>query len=425
MLLKKSSRLALGLISVIGLNACSSKDNTQADYAAGFNVAAIMNHPSLSSADKAEELSKGAQLLVTPTSFMYADAVAAAALSLDPKNPRARFIKGLLGPAMEMKGIVHRIAPLVSAHPKMQKGFKGLYQDVKKTDPALQSFLLNGPFDIKTEADVQEFIARVTVRYDEFRRTLGELKDSEFTITANVDAYQTQSLSDASQICAVTRKAEGVYDLSGCQASKYVTRKVNRADFEIMKQQIAGLQVYTTVLNGYDLSGVLSASEASTQDPRTGLEKLLENKSFATLRQTSGFGVMPDLAKDAVVGARWALEKQAELCPNGPQADGNVRPGYLFEAGLCLEDNDRVVQVLAMVESIAQGNSIQLETKRGMKVNVAPMKFFSAPITDLRSQLPVETNGCGHVTAIGSGTFGEVFPTADLNKMLKAESDCH
>jgi hypothetical protein len=422
MLLNKS--LALGLISVVGLSACSSKDNKVADYSSKFSVASIMNNPNLSAEDKAEELSKGAQLLVTPTTFMYASSVADAALSLNAKNPRARFIKGLLGPAMEMKGIVHRIVPLVNAHPQFQRGFTRLVRDIRKADPAVQSFLFNGPFDIRTEGDVQEFIARVTVRYDEFRRTLGDLKDTEFTITANVDAFSSHSVSEASSRCQVSRPVEGVYDLSQCPSSKYVSRKLNRADFEILKQQVAGAQVYATILNGYDLSGVLTASESKEQDPKKALETLLQTPAFGHLRKTSGFGVMPDIAKDAVLGARWAIETQSELCPNGSQQGAPVRPGYLFESGLCIEQQDRVVQVMAMVESVAQGNTIQLETARHMKINVAPMKFFSAPIEDLRTQLPVRTNQCGRVTGIGSGTLGEVFPTADLNKMLEEESHC-
>ena len=391
------------------------------------DTASIVGNPLTSEQEKSEELAQAAERLVTPTSFMYAYAVSKSALAIDSKNVRARVWAAVLAPTMEMKGILTRIEPLVKTHPARYTEYKKFVADIKSKNPekSVTEFLFSGPADIKTEADAQEVIARVAARWDEMRKTFADLKNEEISIYVNDEHFKKRSLEEAFKACPVIRVSETRYDLGECNVADAYERKLNRADFEMLQQMAAGMQVYLTVANAWDLSGLYSKSSKFSRERHRGvkatLDLLLENKQFGTLRPKHALGVIPDLAKDAVLGVRYAIEMQDSLCPTGQEVKEN-RPGYVFQNGLCIDDGDSVKKTLAAIELMLNGTPAVIVGERFGKpvaTVVNGTKFFTEPVRDARQLMPMEVDACDNVTKLGDGTLGGSFPTGDFNDILK------
>jgi hypothetical protein len=392
------------------------------------DTASIAADPVMSEQEKAEELAQAAERLLTPTSFMYTYAVAKSALAVDPKNTRARLWAAVLAPTMELRGILTRIEPLVKTHPAHYAEYKRFVADIKSKNPekSITEFLFAGPADIKTESDAQEVLARVAARHDELRRTFNDLKNEEISIYVNDENFKKNAMLEAAKACPVVKVSETRYELGDCDYSQAYERKLNRADFEMLQQITAGIQTYLTIVNAWDLSGLyLKSSKLNKKfGVKANVEYLLRNKQFGTLRQKHALGVIPDLAKDAVLGARYAIEMQDSLCPNGVETPAN-RPGHLFADGLCIHNGDSVKSMLAAIELMLSGTPAVIVGERGGKPTTTVVngtKFFTTPIADLRSQLPLEEDSCGNLTKLGDGTLGGTFPTGDLNVFLAEDA---
>ena len=413
MLRAKSALLTLGTISILALGACAPQGGSAEKK---VSVSDIENSKK-TAAEKAEALSELSARLVTPTSFMFAYEVSVRALAQDPSNQRAKFLKGILAPQMELKGIVKRLAPLAVDHPKLLGDFKHLVKSIQGVkDQNLKSFAMDGPADITTERQAQEVIAQYTVRLDDLRKTLGGMKDTEFSLRINTSAQKSGA---SGTDCHITMH-DGSYDFSQCDESSVTERTVNQADIEIMKQYVAYAQVYLTVANSYDASGALDLSGHAKSKSEIYSE-ILRNASAGQLRKTNGLGVIPDMARDAVVGVRWAMEKQKEICATGVDSEAN-RPNNLFSNGACIAQSEKTESVLKTIELAMKGSQIQIPFA-GQEITVVPLKLFESPVQDLRSE-PLTFNSCGEVTSVGYGTLNGAFPKGDLNKVLKTSSNC-
>ena len=411
--LLKASILAM---AASAMTACSpSHTEPQTDNRI-LDVASIHESASLSPEQKSEKMAKASERLVTPASFMYASEVADAAVAHDPKNARARFWKAALAPVMELKGVLTRIERLVKQRPQAYANFAKMVADIKTRNPerSVTEFLFDGPADINTEREAQELVARVTLKLDEFRKVVKQLKEenAEFSIYINDEAAKSQSMADAIKSCPWRETSPFVYELGECDLSGAYEVTLNRADFEGIQHVIAGYQTYITLLNVYDLSGVYKKSTHLGHGAQQDLALLLKDAKFGTLRETHGLGAIPDAAADTVMGVKYARELQRELCPKGRPDPAN-RPGHLFRDGLCIGNSVESDRILWMVEKVLAGETIPVQ---GTQVN--PLKAFTSPVQDLRSLTPIETNSCGLVTKVNEPTLNGVFPEGDLNDLL-------
>ena len=411
--LLKTSIIAM---AASALTACSPGVSEPEGEIRVLDVASIHASTTLTPEQKSEQMAKASERLMTPASFMYASEVADAAVTHDPKNARARFWKAALAPAMELRGVLTRIEPLVKQRPQAYANYAKMVADIKTRNPerSVTEFLFDGPADTNTEREAQELIARVTLKLDEFRKVVKTLKEenAEFSIYINDDAAKSRSMADAIKSCPWRETSPFVYELGECDLSGAYEVTLNRADFEGLQHVIAGYQTYVTLLNVYDLSGIYKKSSHLGKGAQEDLALLLKDGKFGTLRETHGLGAIPDAAADTVMGVKYARELQRELCPKGRPDPAN-RPGHLFRDGLCIGNSAESDRILWMVEKVLAGETIPVQ---GTQVN--PLKAFTAPVQDLRSLTPIETNACGSLTKVNEPTLNGIFPDGDLNDLL-------
>lgn len=418
--------LASTLVAAAFLTGCSNgRAPGSAIDGSSLNVAAIRADSSLTPAQKAERLATAAERLVTPTSFMYADEIASQALEIDPQNTRARFWRAALGPAMAGRGLVARIEPLAKKNSRRWMEYRKAVGSIRQhPEKDVVQFLLDGPKDIANESDVQEFVAVVTSKLDKARETMKEIKETELVVRLNTESLKQAAMDRKVRSCRVTTSGNGVYQFENCEFSEAYEVRLNQADFEMIQQSIAGYQVYLTLLNSIDLSGAFAVAERGTDaSPEQVARELLQNPKFGRLRDGRAIGAIPTLLKDAVMGVRYAQSIQGELCPSDRGQLGPVRPGYLFEGGLCLEPSNETDAALRTIETLLSGTPVVIPFTIGQRtvpVMADVAGFFSNPIKDVRELLPLQRNECGSVIGAGDGKLGGLFPTGDLNVILAA-----
>ena len=408
----------LAPLVLANLVACGTKHSDHST----IDVASIQANRSLTKEQKAEELSRGAEQLISASGFMYADTVVGVALAVDPHNLRARFWKAALAPTMELRGIVNRIAPLALTSKNADK-YKKFMAELQngQTDKSVAEFLMDGPQDIRTERELQDKVARITLKLDEFRTTLKSMKNADLEIRLNTD-LKTAAKSES---CVSRQIGEGMYVTDYCEAVLPNTVKLNHADFLALQQSVAGVQVYLSALNSYDLTGSFKIADASeNQSPEAVVDELIKNNKFGVLRADQSLNVVPTLAKDMLVAYRYAQKMQTELCPQGTASADN-RPGQLFSKGVCLVPDSAVESQLNAIELMLSGQAAVLDAHVGnttIPVLVNPTQFLNHPVANIRSLLPIKSDACKNLTAMGDGRLGGAFPTGDLNKLLQATS---
>jgi|GEM_PF-3248485 len=421
-------RSAVAVSVLTSFAACSPK---KSDDSHKINTASIMADRNLTEQQKAEELALAAEQLVGASSVIYANDVASLALQIDAKNVRARFWQAALGPEVQSRGLANRIAPLMHNLGKDSE-YQEFLSNMRKgsVDSQNVKFLMDGPQDIVTERDVQEYVAQTTLRVDEFRRTMKSLRNETLSIHLNTDLKKSWNPSGERANCTATQ-VEGGYSTT-CDFSKASTIDLNSADFESLELAAAGTQIYMTVYNGWDLSGTISFVKAhpsvSGEDPNTVAAALFANPNFGKMLKPSAFGVIPDLAKDIVIGARYAQTKQAELCPTGDSNQVN-REGKLFEKGICTSISSQADAQLVALEASLGGTSTVFDLGSGSAHSphlVNLRKLFTGALRDVRTNFPVQRNACGYVTSISDSTFNGAFVPGDINQSLAQTStaDC-
>lgn len=425
------SKIIVGLATAVVLGFTPTLTMGQVAPSSRVDVTSIANSKNQTAAEKAEALALAGELLNTPTSFMHADPVFKAALFIDPSNARAQLWAAALGPAMELKGLIARIEPLAQTHPARYSHYQAEVARLKKmyagTD--LLKFMLSGPADIESEVELQEVIARVSLKIDDFRRTVIALKNR----SQPLQLHFHKELFKPKQIAAyknnVHYAGRGVYELDpSLENSDMIVRNLNRADLEVLQQAAAGIEIYMTIANSRKLTG---AYQRYTKPKKRDIKKLLMSleaePDFGTLREQNGLGAIPDLAKDFVLGIRYAISYNNSLCPNGYETPRN-RPGYLFENGICVANPDGVERVLHTIDVALTGSPIAVNLQAGNNIptTMTPLALFKTPVQDIRSIGRIDFDSCGNVTHVDDYQGGGVFPNGDLNQILEnnANQNC-
>jgi hypothetical protein len=432
-----NTKFIIGMVlSASMLTACSGNKGSQMEKFT-INSTTIVNDGSLSSSEKAEKLALAAEQLMSPTSFMYADEVASTALSIDPSNPRAKLVRGLLGPIMTSQGVLSRIKPIMSKTKESQKAYAEIVADSANwPNSGLKTFLFNGKEDITSVSDVQKYLAQSERAYENLRNVLKDLRDT--TLTINIpDQWQASEIERKAKHCEAQKLGEGIYEVE-CDLSGALQYKMNIADFESLRHITAGLEIYQSVLNAYSYEGSIEVSEqfkGQTPKSSTVYRALLQNPAFGKLRSEHSLRKVIDMGLDGVAGVRWVQANQNTLCPKG---DNQInRPGYVFERGICIDDDNKKVSenetlgsVLRTIELALRGGTIVETFKNdwtGQKVvsELKPAAFFSEPILDVRNLGAIQFDACDNIQSIADGTLGGVFIRGDFNDVLKVtKSGC-
>jgi hypothetical protein len=419
--------LALSAVTLIAATGCGHRQSNSPV----LDIGGIRANGTLSPAAKAEQLALAAEQLISYSGFTYADMVATEALQLDATNVRARFWKAALGPSMQLRGVVNRLAPLAKSSGEEAEYLNFVHElKASSMDRANAVFLMDGPQDIQGEIELQDLVAQMTVKVDDFRTTMKGLKNETLEINLNTDLKR--AASEEARNCQVTQVNEGSYETSGCDSVTVTSLILNQADFEALQQGAAGLQTYLAALNSYNLDGAISVAKnnKAPKSPQETLQALLVNPKFGTLRATQTLDRVPELGKDLILGVRYAQKMQTELCPTGEKSASN-RPHHLFGKGFCTVATTQSEADLKAIELVLGGASELISIQAGEKsipVLVNPTALLHKPLADVRTLLPVSYNKCGELASVGDATLGGIFPNGDFNRLLQSkqtETQCN
>jgi hypothetical protein len=262
---------------------------------------------------------------------------------------------------------------------------------------------------------------------DKLRLFLKANKNSSLTLNMSdwgIPGVFGQVIKD----CAVEQTSSGTFSMKLCDIRKSVQVELNRADFEAAQYMSAGIQMYTSAMTAYDFSGSIDVALKNKNIPLTSAQiwkKLIRTSDFGTLRNTKVLQNIPGMGLDAVMGIRWAISMQDELCPAGHE-EPSARRGFLFTKGLCLTDgsreqNDAMENVLKVIDLALAGHAVEIKKNGEEKSEMKPVVLLESPIQDLKTLDP-KFNDCGQISQISDESLGGSLPNNDANDILKGSS---
>ena len=184
-----------------------------------------------------------------------------------------------------------------------------------------------------------------------------------------------------------------------------------------MSQIAAGEMLLESFYNAYDVSTITKLSQDKAfqaMGPQQQLAYVKSLPSLAALRKTETLKLASEIGADFSSAVKWALNYQAELCPNGQNSTVLNRRGFLFEQGICVDNSEQTYNSLAVLDSALQGPvNISTYDDNGNvtgSIKINPFYFFSHLPQDLKQVLPASVDSQGNVLSWSDKTFGGLFP---------------
>jgi hypothetical protein len=415
------------LLTLATLVSCAENSKPAASKGNILDSNKVLNNDSLSSSDKAEELALIAEQLATPTGFMYADLILDQALKLDSNNLRANFYKALLAQPMALKGAMKRIKPLAQRDLESLNRYNEAISNLPES--ALKTFMFDGQENIRTEKDVQGFVDEIYNAQEKFRLFLKQNKNQVITLNMS-DWGKASTFSQTVKECAVEQVGTGTFSLKACDLRKSLQIELNRADMEALQYITAGSQIYLSLITAYDVSGAINVAQNTKGQTLTNADawrKLARNADFGKLRNTRVLQNIPEMGLDAIIGIRWAISMQDELCPTGQETTG-ARKGQLFSKGLCItnttnEDGSTLEDSLRVIDLALTGGLVEIKKNDQEKTDLKAVELLENPIADLKTLKP-SFNECDKVSSIADDSLNGSLPNNDANDILANSSKC-
>jgi hypothetical protein len=416
------------LLTLSLLNACTG--NKDSAVYSTVSASAILGSPS-TPAEKAEEIAKKAEFLMTKQGFLQAADMVDLALKQDPTNFRAQLMKAMLGPVLEMKGMNVRVKPLFEKDKNLLELYKSeIEKDKAKPTSAFKDFLYDGKPDITTEEQLQASMDTFTEKLDELRVFLRNVKVPEIKMRANT-ALISDLNSRFAQACEIKETAEYEYELKCPPSADRYDVILNQADFAQWRDYIATQEIQFAVYGSYDMSGLFeSVAVESSEDAPTMqkiTDRLFQNPKFGKLRPNQKMARIKEFMMDYTSGLRSAMKDQTTLCPGGYPSPKN-RPGKVYNTGICAPSYyfTPFVEKIELLTSGKVNRYAAGPMVTGQSVDILPMKVLEAPVADLRSYGALKFTKCGDLDSAGDAVFGGVFPNADANVVFNANRNaCH
>ena len=429
MLYRQLTGFVLSAAVLVTLSSCTKSTTDTKD----IDAEKIRVNALLSSSQKAEQLAKTAEQLISVQGFAYANEVADLALQIDSSNVRAQFVKALLGPIMVNEGIYVRVKPLVSKDLETEENYNKAIADLNNKVPnsTIKSFATNGSSDINDESDIQNYIDAMADSFKTIRQFAKNNKNAELTVMTSDGMFKAMQ-DRYTKSCEVTKVSDYNYTTTCPNAVHSLEVKLNRADFEALQISASGYELAFALYNSYNLTGsvdkLLSLKGRSDVDGKSVIEELLQNKQFATLRSGNGFSKIKEMGSDAISGMRWVIQNQSALCKFGKNK-GTNRVGSLFNEGLCVNDSADMQKSLTSAEEMLSGKIYETDIKltssyQVHKTTVKPLALLDSPIADLRTVAPSAYDKCGNVVAIQDPTLSGILVNGDANIILTKQSGC-
>lgn len=420
--------LVLSTTLLIALTSCSRGDDKRS-----ITPNEILANAKSTQSQKAEQLAKAAEQLLSMQGFAYADEVADLALQTDSSNVRAQFVKAILGPIMVQEGMAQRLKPLAAKEAKTNEKYNEALTELETKMPnsTLKTFAKNGAEDIRDEKDVQNYLDKLADSFKALREFAKKNKNAELTVMTT-DMFKDSIAERYDKDCGVTKSGDE-YKFRCSLPVDALEVKMNRADFETIQMAAAGLELYASVGNSYNLTGAadkaVSLKDQSKIDAKAVIEDMLKNKEFATLRTGNGLARIKNMGHEAVAGLRWIAQNQKTLCPQG-EGNAQNRPGMLFFRGLCDQRTEaESLKGLAETEEGLNGKTYEVNIRNNKnniyKTHTRLAALSTSPIADLRSIVPTSYDKCGHALTIANQSLSGLIATQDANNILAHLADCN
>ena len=413
-----------------GLAACSPAADTTEKFQ--ISASSVVDDPTLTPAQKADALSLQAETLLSAYGLQESYDMADSALKQDSTNFRAGFIKAIVTPALLQMGIFSRGHGLASKNAKTLSDYNNYValQKNKLPESALKDFLFKQATEFKSEAEVQDHLDLLADSLVQLIEYLKAHRYEELSMKAN-PIISPDIAKNYAAACRITTTSALEYQLVCPPKEAFSTIKLNRADFEAIRNLASAGIIYIAAWTSYDLSGLTDGLKEKSKmtedsfDPESFINRLFTNSSFGLLRSKALLGKLKPIALDLSMGIQSVRGQQYSLCPQGTDAAIN-RPGYLFNAGLCINSATYASYDSTVMILIGYKNSLTVQkngTAQGFGIDYASTLY--RPMQDLRKLGPLKFDKCHQLESMGDSTAGGFFINGDTNLFLKAQNaDC-
>ncbi len=429
----KNTIKVLILVGAFILSACSQEEPSNKSKIDKKTNSSVVDTHELSrknafNQNAAEEIALLAEkILPYPGGFIHANKIFDQALTLDPKNTRALFYKGVLAPVMAQKGILTRIKPWIA---KQDTETQNEHQEAvsKIKNPDTIQFLNDGPQDLDTIAHIQNYLEEVGNSLMSGRELINTIKMSPITLTLPL-----KSINQNDPNCYIQVVSEGVYKIPQCLTDEdYYQVRVARPDYEAISLGYLSIAVSTTwFYTAYSLEGLERVQKAiDMENQKIGyrdLNKIYEiiksEPEFLKIRNPNALKKIITLGQEGMEALRYALKNQPELCKNGSATSEN-RKGFLVSEGLCVSET--ISHSMMTFNAIIEG-PYEIEKKAAYLDNPSDIRryvteinvgqFLNHPPTDLKALLPSYDKSTMRHQFLDD-TLGGLFPRGDASNFF-------
>ncbi len=393
----------------------------------GIATVLLLVAPNSFAITKSESLALAGEKIAYGPNFMQAAELIDKALQLDPSNLRARVYKAALAPQMSFRGILSRIKPLVN---QLTAEDMRQYQTFVASLPtgAYRSFLLDGPEDIKTERDVQDFFQVISIEQRKVRQLFKEMNEKSIVLYANTP---NPKVSDT----AIIRDCQFQTDLSpekwvyNCDHFSKSQFPFEYADWEASRFWLAVAQVQTTLPRAYDLTGLVALRKqfkgAKAISDRQAIHAIRNEAQLGRLVDIHALKEILELGTEGIYALKEAAANQNTICParSGLRAGTQKTP---LTDGFCL--SEKAQKIIPVAELGLRGPvKIALEVMKHhpqlqdniYKTSIDLAKFVAAPPNDLKHILPDKFDACGNSTNLQDPSLGGLFPEGDGINLIR------
>jgi hypothetical protein len=421
-------------------------------YEASVVDIASVKKSSLTNQQKAEKMALLGERLLTPVSMPYAVNAFNDALQLDPKNARAVFYTNMLRPYVALKGIFSRVTPLLrSTNQSLVYEEYGRFISEMGNSPTARYFDY-GPYDIKTDADLQGALRSLNQAWENTRIFLMYNKKPIWLTNALAAGHNSDDLlKTAMQRCQASEVKADVYSLGKCPYVNYHRYYADYGDLEALSQVSTGQVIANIMVTAYNLPGMseviarevgleLQRDKASDKYNNGKMSQqayirianmsLSDRDLFGILTRRGAGRLLPDnninlienMGVESFGGFKWLARMQRQLCPQGT-LDSNSRPQYLFSSGICLSDvlglpGERGLRVLlSQIQTTLAGGPIQVASQF-KRTNINLSRIYKQPVADISALFPRQFNRKGDTTQFPDNTMGGVFINNDASQFL-------
>lgn len=389
-----------------------------------ISASSILNS-NLSDADKVNELADAAEILLNADGFSQANEYSAMALEIDKNHFKAGAIKVFTDLMQSLKGIAIRVQPYFmkfeSGKSFYTENIKNLKESAKYSE--IYAYMLQGNPEFSNEAEIQIYLDKLSVSFENLRLFAKKNKDNPLTIKAHSLLFRKELVERYVEACEIKPvDSNNTYEVVCPENRVKSEAQLNRADFEVIQQYAAAKLIELAILTSYDFSGYSDAFKdrqtvASTH-PQNLYSQLIENTNFGVLRKSHTLNLVQSMGLDILTSIAWASSNQSTLCPKGDGSYHN-RLGMLFNLGICISPMfNNLYQSFALKTLTNKPESFMIKVNNtDYEAQFNYGKLLSEPIKDIRS-LGIKFDACGSIMEVEDQGFGALFPNKDANVVL-------